>query len=54
VPPDEREKFRRLFLDKHPHLEEFATSPTSALIAVRVTTYIVVQRFGEVQELRML
>jgi nitroimidazol reductase NimA-like FMN-containing flavoprotein (pyridoxamine 5'-phosphate oxidase superfamily) len=52
--PDEHGKFLRLFLDRHPHLQDFATSPTCALIAVRVTTYIVVQHFGEVQELRMI
>jgi nitroimidazol reductase NimA-like FMN-containing flavoprotein (pyridoxamine 5'-phosphate oxidase superfamily) len=51
--PEEHQKFLRLFLDKHPHLEDFATLPTCALIAVRVATYIVVQRFEEVQELRM-
>jgi nitroimidazol reductase NimA-like FMN-containing flavoprotein (pyridoxamine 5'-phosphate oxidase superfamily) len=51
--PEERQKFLRLFLDRHPHLEDFATSATCALIAVRVSIYIVVQRFGEVQELRM-
>jgi nitroimidazol reductase NimA-like FMN-containing flavoprotein (pyridoxamine 5'-phosphate oxidase superfamily) len=51
--PDERDEFLTLFLTKHPHLEAFATSATCALIAVRVSTYIVVQRFGEVQELWM-
>jgi nitroimidazol reductase NimA-like FMN-containing flavoprotein (pyridoxamine 5'-phosphate oxidase superfamily) len=54
APPAQHEKFLRLFLDRHPHLQEFATSPTCALIAVRVTSYIVVQRFGEVQELSMV
>jgi len=54
APPAEHEKFLGLFLDRHPHLQEFATSPTCALIAVRVTTYIVVQHFGEVQELSMV
>jgi nitroimidazol reductase NimA-like FMN-containing flavoprotein (pyridoxamine 5'-phosphate oxidase superfamily) len=54
APPEERETLLGLFLNKHPHLEDFATSPTCALIAVRVATYIVVQRFGEVQELRMI
>jgi len=53
APPEEREGFLRLFLDRHPQLEDFATSATCALIAVRVSTYIMVQRFGEVQELRM-
>jgi nitroimidazol reductase NimA-like FMN-containing flavoprotein (pyridoxamine 5'-phosphate oxidase superfamily) len=49
----EHEDFLRLFLDRHPHLKDFATSPASALIAVQVATYIVVQRFGEVQELSL-
>jgi len=52
--PEEREQFLRLFLNRHSHLADFAASPTSALIAVRVSTYIVVQRFSEVQELRMV
>jgi nitroimidazol reductase NimA-like FMN-containing flavoprotein (pyridoxamine 5'-phosphate oxidase superfamily) len=52
--PEERQHFLRFFLDRHPHLEEFATSATSALIAVRVATYIVVQRFEEVQEMSMV
>jgi nitroimidazol reductase NimA-like FMN-containing flavoprotein (pyridoxamine 5'-phosphate oxidase superfamily) len=52
--PDERQKYLPLFLDKHPQLADFATSPTCVLIAVRVSTYIVVQRFEEVQELRMI
>ena len=54
APSVEHGRFLRLFLDRHPHLEDFATSPTSALIAVRVSTYIVVQRFGEVQVLSMV
>jgi hypothetical protein len=51
---EQRERFLRLFLNKHPHLEDFVTSSTCALITVRVSTYIVVQRFREVQELRMV
>jgi nitroimidazol reductase NimA-like FMN-containing flavoprotein (pyridoxamine 5'-phosphate oxidase superfamily) len=54
APPEERERFLRLFLSKHPHLEDFATSVTCALIAVQVSTYVVVQRFEEVQEMRMV
>ena len=49
----EREELLPLFLAKHPHLEGFVTSPTCALIAVRVETYLVVQRFQEVQEVQM-
>jgi nitroimidazol reductase NimA-like FMN-containing flavoprotein (pyridoxamine 5'-phosphate oxidase superfamily) len=54
APPEEREGLLRLFLSKHPHLEDFATSVTCALIAVQVSTYVVVQRFEEVQEMRMV
>jgi hypothetical protein len=43
-----------LFLAKHPHLETFVTSPTCALISVRVEKYFVVQHFQEVQEVRMV
>jgi nitroimidazol reductase NimA-like FMN-containing flavoprotein (pyridoxamine 5'-phosphate oxidase superfamily) len=52
--PEAREKFLALFLDRHPHLTTFATSPTCALIAVQVDTYLVVQRFEEVRELKMV
>jgi nitroimidazol reductase NimA-like FMN-containing flavoprotein (pyridoxamine 5'-phosphate oxidase superfamily) len=51
---EEHKKLLSLFLDKHPYLVDFATSPTCALIAVRVKTYLVVQHFGEVQEMRMV
>jgi nitroimidazol reductase NimA-like FMN-containing flavoprotein (pyridoxamine 5'-phosphate oxidase superfamily) len=54
APPAEHGGFLRLFLERHPHLEEFATSPTCALIVVQVSTYLVVQRFGEVRELSMI
>jgi nitroimidazol reductase NimA-like FMN-containing flavoprotein (pyridoxamine 5'-phosphate oxidase superfamily) len=53
APPEERERLLRLFISKHPHLEDFVTSLTCALIAVQVSTYIVVQRFEEVREIRM-
>jgi len=52
--PAERACLLTLFLAKHPHLETFVTSPTCALITVRVHTYFVVQHFQEVQEVRMV
>jgi nitroimidazol reductase NimA-like FMN-containing flavoprotein (pyridoxamine 5'-phosphate oxidase superfamily) len=52
--PGERESLLSLFLTKHPHLEDFVTSPTCALITVQVSTYVVVQHFQEVQEVRMV
>lgn len=51
--PGERKDLLALFLAKHPHLDAFATSPTCALIAVQVDTYLVVQRFQKVRELRI-
>jgi hypothetical protein len=52
--PAEREHLLPLFVERHPHLEAFATAATSALIAVRVANYVVVQRFEEVREVRMV
>jgi heme iron utilization protein len=52
--PAEREDLLPLFLAKHPHLTAFATSPTCALIVVRVSAYLVVQRFQEVREVKMV
>jgi len=51
--PSERDSLLPLFLAKHPLLEDFVTSPTCALITVQVETYLVVQRFQEVREIRM-
>jgi nitroimidazol reductase NimA-like FMN-containing flavoprotein (pyridoxamine 5'-phosphate oxidase superfamily) len=41
------------YLAKHPHLEDFATSPSCALLRVRVTSYYLVSRFQEVVELHV-
>jgi hypothetical protein len=53
APPGERDGLISLFLAKHPHLEAFVTSPTCALITVQVDTYVVVQQFQEVREVKM-
>lgn len=50
--PGNTARLRSLFLAKHPHLESFVASPTCALITVRVDTYLVVQHFQEVREVR--
>ena len=52
--PAEQEHLLSLLVERHPHLKAFATAATSALITVRVATYIVVQRFEEVREVRMV
>lgn len=50
---DERARELDAFLARHPHLREFAGTPTCALLRVQVETYIVVSRFQQVVELRM-
>jgi len=52
VPPGERSRVLSYYLAKHPHLEEFASSPSCALVRVSVATYYVVSRFQEVVELQ--
>ena len=49
----ERQQFLKVYLAKHPYLEEFAAAPTCALLRIRVDTYIVVTRFQEVREIQM-
>lgn len=49
----ERDRFQKLYLTKHPYLQEFVSSPTCALLKVEVETYTVVNRFQNVTELRI-
>jgi hypothetical protein len=42
-----------VYLGKHPYLEGFVTSPTCALLRIKVEKYIVVTRFQEVREIQM-
>jgi general stress protein 26 len=41
------------YLDKHPHLEEFARSPSCALVSVSVKSYYMVKNFQNVTELHL-
>lgn len=50
----QRKSFEEIYIRKHPYLEEFVSSPSSALLVVRVEKYYVVSRFQNVQELHML
>jgi nitroimidazol reductase NimA-like FMN-containing flavoprotein (pyridoxamine 5'-phosphate oxidase superfamily) len=44
----EEKKVRlKLYLEKHPYLEEFAASSQSALVEVRVQSIVLVERFEE-------
>jgi general stress protein 26 len=49
----ERDRLLHTYLVKHPHLEEFASSPSSALFRVDVNRYYLVRRFQHVMELHV-
>lgn len=49
----EREKALKLYLAKHPHLEEFVSSPSCALLKISVDRYRVASRFQEVIEVHV-
>jgi len=53
VPEEEQEPLLALYVSKHPHLEEFASSPSCALFEVAVRSYYLVRRFQEVTELHI-
>jgi hypothetical protein len=40
-----------VYLDRHPYLGDFVTSPTCALFRVKVERYILVTRFQDVREI---
>ena len=42
------------YLGKHPHLKDFLTSPSCALIRIRVEAYYLVTRFQEVMEVHVV
>ena len=49
----EREAYLDFYLSKHPHLLDFVSSPTCALVRVKVDTYYVVNRFQRVTEFHL-
>ncbi len=49
----ERERLLPAYVAKHPHLREFASSPSCALFRVHVRSYYLVRRFQEVTELHL-
>ncbi len=50
---EERDRFLAAYCARHSHLQEFATSPTSALVTVVVDKYSIVTQFQNVVELRV-
>ena len=53
VEGQEKDRFLNLYLFKHPYLKEFVSSPTCALIKMKVETYYVVSRFQNVMVLQI-
>jgi hypothetical protein len=53
IPKDTSGDFLGVYLNKHPHLEDFVSSPSCALIQIRVEIYYVVTRFQNVVEIRL-
>jgi heme iron utilization protein len=49
----EAEQARETYVARHPHLEEFVYSPSTALLRLDVEKYILVRRFQDVTELRV-
>jgi len=49
----EKERFKKLYLTKHPYLKEFVSSPTCALLKVEVEIYYVVRQFQNVVDLHI-
>lgn len=48
------EDFLTIYLNKHPHLKDFVSSPSSALITIRVEVYYLVTRFQNVVEIHLI
>jgi len=49
----EEVQYKKFYLSKHPHLEEFIDSPSTAFIKLNVEHYYVVSKFQEVMELHI-
>jgi nitroimidazol reductase NimA-like FMN-containing flavoprotein (pyridoxamine 5'-phosphate oxidase superfamily) len=49
----ESAKARGIYIARHPHLQEFVSSPSTALFRMNVEKYILVRRFQDVIELQV-
>jgi len=50
---DEKENVLALYLSKHPYLEDFAHSPSCALVKITTKSYYMVKNFQNVMELHV-
>ena len=53
IPESERQDILKRYLSKHPYLEDFANSPSCAVIKVITQSYFMVQNFQNVMELHI-
>ena len=53
VPEADRDEYAGLYLSKHPYLEEFVRSPSTAILRITVEDYTLVSRFQEVTKVRV-
>jgi nitroimidazol reductase NimA-like FMN-containing flavoprotein (pyridoxamine 5'-phosphate oxidase superfamily) len=53
VEGQEKEKVLKIYLAKHPHLDDFVSSPSCALLKIRVERYYVATRFQNVIEVHV-
>ena len=45
--------YEKIYLQKHPYLENFLSSPTTAFVKIAVSRYVLVSRFQDVMEYRL-
>jgi len=50
---ERREKYLKLYIEKHPHLSDFVQAPNSAIFSIQVTRYFFVSQFQQAAELDM-
>jgi len=53
VSEDQRDRFLKIYLEKHPHMKDFIHAPTCALLQLQVKTYYLVTKFQKVIELHV-
>ncbi len=49
----ERPEYEKIYLQRHPYLEKFISSPTTAFVKIAVSRYVLVSRFQDVMEYRL-
>lgn len=53
VEQSERPGYEEIYLQRHPYLEKFLASPTTAFVNIAVSHYVLVSRFQDVLEYRI-